>query len=76
MYLDNALVIKETPEYYYFLDSENSEYADIRFDKDDSTCLIGLEFCIGVGDFFSINSKYSSKVIIKYIKMVLNVNDL
>ena len=75
-YLDNNLVIKETPEYYYFLDGEDSEYADIRLDKNDLTCLIGRELCRVVEDFFSIKFNYSLKFIVKYIKSVLNIKDL
>ena len=52
----------------YFLNSENDEYAQIRYDKDDGWCYITFDLIKEISSFFSLQRYDSEKVIKRWVE--------
>ena len=57
----------------YFAYSENDEYAQIRFDKDDGWCYINFDLIKEISSFFSLQESDSEKIIGKWVENTLQM---
>ena len=57
----------------YFVNSENDEYAQIRFDKDDGWCFIDYYLINEISSFFSLQRSDSEKIIGKWVENTLQM---
>ena len=63
-YLDNQDFIQiEKNDKIYFVNSEDDEYGQIRYDKDDGWCYIYHELIHEISSFFSLDETDSKEVI-------------
>jgi hypothetical protein len=63
-YLDNQDFIQiEKNDKIYFVNSEDDEYGQIRYDKDDGWCYIYYELIHEISSFFSLDETDSKEVI-------------
>jgi hypothetical protein len=68
-YLDNQDFIQiDMNDSIYFVNSEGDEYAQIRYDKDDSWCVIYYELVDEISSFFSMEYSDSKQVIGKWVE--------
>ena len=66
-YLDNQDFIKvEYGNNIYFVNSENDEYAQIRYDKSDGWCTIERKLMKEIVNFFSLDNNNSILVIAEW----------
>ena len=73
-YLDNQDFIKiETDYITYFVNSEDDEYAQIIFDKDDGWCIINYELINELSSFFSLGDFDSEQVIGRWVENTLKM---
>jgi hypothetical protein len=74
-YLDNQDFIQvKKGDYIYFVNSENDEFAPIRYDKDENWCNIDYELIQEIYDFFSLEFGYGEQVISKWVEDTLQMN--
>ena len=57
----------------YFVNSENDEYAQIRFDKDDGWCFISIDLIKEISSFFSLELTNSKEVIGRWVENTLQM---
>ena len=57
----------------YFVNSENDQYAKIRFDKDNGWCYIDYDLIKEISSFFSLERSDSKKVIGKWVENTLQM---
>ena len=68
-YLDNQDLIRvEYGNNIYFVNSENDEYAQIRYDKLDGWCTIERKLMKEIADLFSLDNNNSISVIAEWIE--------
>ena len=68
-YLDNQDFIQiEKNNSIYFVNSENDEYAQIRYDKSDGWCGITYELIEKISSFFSLDEYDSEEVIGRWVE--------
>jgi hypothetical protein len=73
-YLDNQDFIRiDMNDSIYFVNSEEDEYARIRYDKDDNWCGIYYELIDEISAFFSMKESDSKKVIGKWVENTLQM---
>ena len=54
-YLDNQdFVVIKISNRLYFVNSENDEYAQIRYDEDSEVCFINIDLVKEISSFFSL----------------------
>jgi len=73
-YLDNQDFIQiDIDGSIYFVNSEDDEYAQIRYDKDDGWCGIDEDLIIQISSFFSLEESDSEEVIGKWAENTLQM---
>ena len=73
-YLDNQDFIQiERGNKIFFVNSEEDEYAQIRFDKDDGWCGIYYELVNEISSFFSMQVSDSESVIGRWVENTLQM---
>ena len=70
--MKNFIQIKKDDS-IYFVYSENDEYAQIRFDKDDGWCFISIDLIKEISSFFSLRPSDSKEVIGKWVENTLQM---
>ncbi len=74
LYLDNQDFINiEKNNRIYFVNSENDEYAQIRYNKSSGWCYASWELVGEISSFFSLEEFDSEKVIGKWVENTLQV---
>ena len=73
-YLDNQDFIKvEYGNNIYFVNSENDEYAQIRYDKSDGWCTVERKLMKEIANFFSLDNNAAISAIVKWIESKVGV---
>ena len=73
-YLDNQDFIKiEKGNRIYFINSEDEEYAKIRYDKNDGWCYIYYVLVTEISNFFSLEYSDSEEVISRWVENTLQM---
>ena len=73
-YLDNQDFIQiDKDNSIYFVYSEDDEYAQIIFDKDDGWCIINYELINELSSFFSLDDFDSEQVIGRWVENTLQM---
>ena len=73
-YLDNQDFIQiEKDDRIYFVNSENDEYAQIRFDKEDGWCGVYYKLVDEISAFFSMQDSESEQVIGRWVESTLQM---
>jgi hypothetical protein len=57
----------------YFVNSEDDEYAQIRFDKDSEVCFINIDLVKEISSFFSLERSESKEVIGMWVENTLQM---
>ena len=57
----------------YFVNSENDQYAQIKFDKDDGWCFINFDLIKEISSFFSLQRSDSKEVIGRWVENTLQM---
>jgi len=71
IYLNNQDFIQiEKNDKIYFVNSEDDEYGQIRYDKDDGWCYIYYELIDEISSFFSLNETDSKEVIGRWVENI------
>ncbi len=74
-YLDNKnFIIKEIPNNYLFLESEDDEFAQIRVVKSNKFCYIFVHLIPDIKTFFSIDNMTTIRILTKYVEKTLGIN--
>jgi hypothetical protein len=74
LYLDNQDFIQiERENSIYFVNSEDDEYAQIRYDKDDGWCYIHYKLVDEISSFFSLGESDSEQVIGRWVENTLQM---
>ena len=74
-YLNNQDFIQiEKDDKIYFVNSENDEYAQIRYDKYDGWCIINIDLINEISSFFSMEESDSEKVIGRWVENTLKMD--
>ena len=73
-YLDNQDFIQiEKGSNIYFVNSENDEYAKIRYATSDGWCYISIDLIEEISSFFSLQPYDSKKVISRWVENTLQM---
>jgi len=73
-YLDSQDFIKiDKGNKIYFVNSEDDEYAEIRFDKLDGLCFVSVNLTREISSFFSLKSSDSKEVIGRWVENTLQM---
>jgi DNA polymerase III sliding clamp (beta) subunit (PCNA family) len=73
-YLDNQdFVTMEYGTYEYFLNSENDEYAQIKFNERSRWCTIEKELMVEIASFFSLEYREAMSLITKWVENKVGV---
>ena len=76
-YLDNQdFIVTGNDTSLFFINSENDEYAQIRFDYDIPWVGMSDNLCKEVSSFFSISKEDSQKIIGLWIKHKFKISDV
>ena len=68
-YLDNQdFIVTGNDTSLFFINSENDQYAQIRFDKDDGWCFISIDLTKEISSFFSLELTDSNEVIGRWVE--------
>ena len=68
-YLDNQdFIVTGNDTSLFFINSENDQYAQIRFDKDDGWCFISIDLTKVISSFFSLELTDSNEVIGRWVE--------
>ena len=70
--MKNFIQIKKDGD-IYFVNSENDEYTQIKFDKDDGWCFISIDLIKEISSFFSLRPSDSKEVIGKWVENTLQM---
>jgi hypothetical protein len=74
IYLNNQDFIQiERDLLTYFVNSENDEYAQIRYDKSDGWCYIHYKLVDEISSFFSLEESDSKEVIGRWVENTLQM---
>ena len=74
LYLDNQDFIQiEIGDSIYFVNSEGDEYAQIKYDKDNSWCYIYHKLINEISSFFSLELTDSKDVIGRWVENTLQM---
>ena len=57
----------------YFVNSENDEYAQIRYDEDDGWCYIDYDLIGEISSYFSLQRSDSKEVIGRWVENTLQM---
>ena len=57
----------------YFVNSENDEYAQIRYNEDSEVCFINIDLVKEISLFFSLQESDSKQVIAKWVENTLQM---
>jgi hypothetical protein len=57
----------------YFVNSDDDEYAQIRYDEDDGECFIYIGLIEEISSFFSLQSSDSKEVIGRWVENTLQI---
>jgi len=73
-YLDNQdFVTMEYGTYEYFLNSENDEYAQIKFNKSSLWCTIERELMVEIASFFSLEYHEAMSFIARWVESKIGI---
>ena len=73
-YLDNQdFVVIKISNRLYFVNSENDEYAQIRYDEDSEVCFINIDLVKEISSFFSLERSDSKEVIGMWVENALQM---
>ena len=73
-YLDNQDFIQfNRGNYIYFVNSDDDEYAQIRYNKSDGWCNIDIDLIKEISSFFSLQSSDSKEVIGRWVENTLQM---
>jgi hypothetical protein len=73
-YLNNQDFIQiEKGSNIYFVNSENDQYAQIRYDKEKGWCYINYKLVNEISSFFSLQRSDSEKVIGRWVENTLQM---
>ena len=73
-YLDNQdFIVTGNDTSLFFINSENDQYAQIRFDKDDGWCFISIDLTKEISSFFSLELTDSNEVIGRWVENTLQM---
>ena len=73
-YLDNQDFIQiEKEDNIYFVNSEEDEYAQIRYDKRNGLCIIHYKFVNEISSFFSLQRSDSEEIIGRWVENILQM---
>ena len=73
-YLDNQdFVVIKISNRLYFVNSENDEYAQIRYDEDSEVCFINIDLVKEISSFFSLERSDSKEVISMWVENTLQM---
>ena len=76
-YLDNQdFVVIKMPNRLYYVNSENDEYAQVRYHPKDRWCTIHYDLVEEIGKFFSLDTYQSIGVINKWIENKLGIKSI
>ena len=74
-YLDNQdFIVTGNDTSLFFVNSENDEYAQIRYDEDDEICFINFDLIKEISSFFSLQHSDSEQVISRWVENTLQMN--
>lgn len=73
-YLDNQdFVTMEYGTYEYFLNSENDEYAQIKFSKSSRWCTIERKLMFEIASFFSLEYHEAMSLIARWVESKIGI---
>ena len=73
-YLDNQdFIVTGNDTSLFFINSENDEYAQIRYDKEDGYCFINFDLIKEISSFFSLQRSDSQEVIGRWVENTLQM---
>ena len=73
-YLDNQdFVVIKISNRLYFVNSENDEYAQIRYDEDSEVCFINIDLVKEISSFFSLERSDSKEVVGMWVENTLQM---
>ena len=76
-YLDNQdFVVIKMENRLYYVNSENDEYAQIRYHPKDRWCTIHYDLVEEIGNFFSLDSYQSIGVINRWVEDKLGIKSI
>ena len=76
-YLDNQdFVVIKMKNRLYYVNSENDEYAQVRYHPKDRWCTIHYDLVEEIGKFFSLDTYQSIGVINRWIEDKLGINSI
>ena len=68
-YLDNQdFIIKGDDYSLFFVNSDDDEYAQIRYDEEDGWCLISISLIEEISSFFSLKEDDSEEIIGRWVE--------
>ena len=74
-YLDNQDFIQiDKGDKIYFVNSENDEYSQIRYDDDDGWCFVNVNLISEISSFFSLQRLSSRQVIGRWVEDTLQMD--
>ena len=73
-YLDGQdFVVIKMKNRLYYVNSENDEYAQIRYDEDSEVCFINIDLVKEISSFFSLERSDSKEVISMWVENTLQM---
>jgi hypothetical protein len=73
-YLDNQdFIVTGNDTSLYFVNSDDDEYAQIRYDKVNGWCFIKFDLVEEISSFFSLQESDSEKIIGKWVENTLQM---
>ena len=76
-YLDNQdFVVIKMKNRLYYVNSENDEYAQVRYHPKDRWCTIHYDLVEEIGKFFSLDTYQSIGVINRWVENKLGINSI
>jgi hypothetical protein len=76
-YLDNQdFVVIKMENRLYYVNSENDEYAQIKYYPEDRWCTIHYDLVEEIGNFFSLDTYQSIGVINRWVENKLGINSI
>ena len=76
-YLDNQdFVVIKMENRLYYVNSENDEYAQVRYHPKDRWCTIHYDLVEEIGKFFSLDTYQSIGVINRWVENKLGINSI
>ena len=73
-YLDSQdFIVTGNDTSLFFVNSENDEYAQIRYDEDDGWCYINFNLIKEISSFFSLQRSDSERIIGRWVENTLQM---